>query len=553
MIEFMHYLREYWAYHQVNLSTKVNGLLYFLKRIPLIGKKIPLSIYRSYAIKQVLAVIFLIGTLLKRFVTKFLWLGAAFLLACGFTALRSSQNMNDLFYPIRPEMFSLGLFIWFFLVVLFMGFFSGYMIESKKSEVRFVDNFQLSKKRFFRGAMLLDILSEAICYLPTAFVYGLLIQQELRVMASVFCLYLAGNLFFQYLGRLLFMQQYSKSVRWLIGSLAATIILGTGGLLLWRDFGVTLGAALFSVPTIAIAALVAILSWYLLVHYKQETDFLLYMNQQNTLLAAKASTNVNRDKYLGEGLTMQKKLTLDSQESFQNLNGSQYLNALLFSRYRSILNKALRYRLYGIAVAWVLVLIGTLFNMFDLLDQEMMTAVLPSLFFIMYLITFGKKIVQLVFVNCDISMLYYPFYREASTILSGFNDRFKRTLFYNGILCIGIFSVFLLATVLNHFFLDWAFLGVLVLLLFSLSLLFSFHELFIYYLLQPFTGDMEVVSPVYKLISGVFYGIAYMQMQMRITGLFYAIGVSLVSLLYVAIGFFVIYKKAPSTFRIRNE
>lgn len=54
------------------------------------------------------------------------------------------------------------------------------------------------------------------------------------------------------------------------------------------------------------------------------------------------------------------------------------------------------------------------------------------------------------------------------------------------------------------------------LLLISLTALFSFHDLFIYYILQPFTKDMEVINPVYKFLSGALYWVAYLNIKVWI-------------------------------------
>nr|WP_313095616.1 hypothetical protein [Streptococcus parasuis] len=57
-------------------------------------------------------------------------------------------------------------------------------------------------------------------------------------------------------------------------------------------------------------------------------------------------------------------------------------------------------------------------------------------------------------------------------------------------------------------FKSYSFKSALFLLLISLTALFSFHDLFIYYILQPFTKDMEVINPVYKFLSGALYWVA---------------------------------------------
>lgn len=68
---------------------------------------------------------------------------------------------------------------------------------------------------------------------------------------------------------------------------------------------------------------------------------------------------------------------------------------------------------------------------------------------------------------------------------------------------------------------------------------------------------MSVKSPLYKVITWVFYYFAYMNTQVRATGFLYVIFISIISILYVAIGLVaiglvVIYKMAPKTFKIKE-
>ena len=48
-----------------------------------------------------------------------------------------------------------------------------------------------------------------------------------------------------------------------------------------------------------------------------------------------------------------------------------------------------------------------------------LTPIYGALFFVMYLASLGGPIVQLLFVNCDSAMLFYPFYRQPKAVLSG--------------------------------------------------------------------------------------------------------------------------------------
>ncbi len=100
-------------------------------------------------------------------------------------------------------------------------------------------------------------------------------------------------------------------------------------------------------------------------------------------------------------------------------------------------------------------------------------------------------------------------------------------------------------------FKSYSFKSALFLLLISLTALFSFHDLFIYYILQPFTKDMEVVNPVYKFLSGVLYWVAYLNIKRDLGSHLYTLLISIAMITYVSIGYWILLKKAPQTFRLK--
>ncbi|MFX3968615.1 hypothetical protein ACJBXI_10315, partial [Streptococcus suis] len=103
---------------------------------------------------------------------------------------------------------------------------------------------------------------------------------------------------------------------------------------------------------------------------------------------------------------------------------------------------------------------------------------------------------------CDISMLHYHFYREAKSIIAGFNYRFLQTCKLNLIFAT---SLCLAIMVLGRFAVSLETILLTALLLISLTDLLSFHDLIIYFILQPLTNDMDVVNPLYKFLSGALY------------------------------------------------
>ena len=100
-------------------------------------------------------------------------------------------------------------------------------------------------------------------------------------------------------------------------------------------------------------------------------------------------------------------------------------------------------------------------------------------------------------------------------------------------------------------FKTYSFKSTLFLFLISLTALFSFHDLFIYYILQPFTKDMEVINPVYKFLSGALYWVAYLNIKLDLGSHLYVLLISLAMIAYVSIGYWILLKKAPQTFRLK--
>ncbi|MFZ2915471.1 MAG: hypothetical protein WA038_03290, partial [Streptococcus suis] len=74
----------------------------------------------------------------------------------------------------------------------------------------------------------------------------------------------------------------------------------------------------------------------------------------------------------------------------------------------------------------------------------------------------------------------------------------------------------------------------------------------IYYILQPFTKDMEVINPVYKFLSGALYWVAYLNIKLDLGSHLYILLISIAMITYVSIGYWILLKKAPQTFRLKG-
>lgn len=536
-------LRYFWYQEKYNLYRTVNGFFYYLRKLPLVGKSIPESIFKSYSFKSGLFLILHILSIPSRFLVKGFWLLFHFYHASFWMNILATGEPT--FWKVLPNTWLLGFISWILFIGLANRFSKGLDPVISKSDREFLQNFGLSQSNFLQSQLFIEPILTTIYYLPTLVIFCLMTNQWLVFPVGLMTV-LAGHLTGHALNRWFFEHHILTrrnswhSWLWLTFVFALYVL-------------VTIFRNTFSlrmlVPILIIQPLLTWLSYYYLKQQTNHVDYLQYCMDQSLQMDKKIFETTKGNEYTRQGLQMQAKLNMETGKDLTHLSGMTYLNALLFDRYRSILTKKLHFRL-GCLLAIVLFIEGI--RWFSKEDIEISNANyiegLPFAFMVMYAASMGKAVAQMVFVNCDISMLHYPFYREAKTIIAGFHYRFLQTVKLNAAFSVSLLLALIIFTraqlPIESYLLT-------ALLLTSLTALFSFHDLFIYYMLQPFTKDMEVTNPVYKFLSGALYWVAYLNSRVDIGSHYYVIGVSCLLLLYVGFGYFFLLKKAPHTFRLK--
>ncbi|WP_105101072.1 hypothetical protein [Streptococcus suis] len=536
-------LRYFWYQEKYNLYRTVNGFFYYLRKLPLVGKSIPESIFKSYSFKSGLFLILHILSIPSRFLVKGLWLALNFYFASFWMNILACEELT--FWNILPGTWLLGFSLWLVFVGYAYRFGKGFEPFIAKSEREFMQNFGLSQSSFLKSQLFVEPIITSLSYLPALLIFSILSGSWLYLPLGLLIIP-AGSFTGQALNRWFFNRRIlSRRNSW-----QSWVILGTGlvviaCLIFFRNHL----SPIFLLPVLACQVL---LIWFGYRYLKQQTnhlDYLYYCMDQSLQMDKKIFEMTKGNEYTRQGLQMQAKLSTEKGKDLSHLSGMTYLNALLFDRYKKVLYKKVR--------NWVLSLVVILVALeafryylepFELTDAVLLRC-LPFSFMIMYIASSGKVVAQMVFVNCDISMLHYPFYREAKTIIAGFNYRFWQTCKLNLIFAS---SLFLTIMVLGRFAFSLETILLTALLLISLTALFSFHDLFIYYILQPFTKDMDVSNPLYKFLSGALYWVAYLNTQLDLGSHTYILLVSLAMIAYVSIGYWILLKKAPQTFRLKG-
>ncbi|HFR3503671.1 TPA: hypothetical protein ACHVAK_000473 [Streptococcus suis] len=537
-------LRYFWYQEKYNLYRTVNGFFYYLRKLPLVGKSIPESIFKSYSFKSALFLFLHILSVPSRFLAKGFWLLFHFYHASFWMNILSTEEPT--FWNILPNTWLLGFMFWFLFVGLNCRFSKVLDPVISKADREFMQNFGLAQSRFLQSQLFIEPILTTIFYLPTLIIFCLMTNQWLVFPVGLMTV-LAGHLTGHALNRWFFehrmLTRRNSWHTWLWGAFILVLYV----LAIIFRHQLSLGML---VPILLVQPF---LIWFGYGYLKQQTnhlDYLQYCMDQSLQMDKKIFELTKGNEYTRQGLQMQAKLSIEKGKDLSHLSGMTYLNALLFDRYRSVLTKKLHFRL-GCLLAIVLFIEGIRWFSKDDIQISNTNYIegLPFAFMVMYAASMGKAVAQMVFVNCDISMLHYPFYREAKTIIAGFHYRFLQTVKLNAAFS-GSLLLALIIFTRGQLPIETYLLTALLLL--SLTALFSFHDLFIYYILQPFTKDMEVVNPVYKFLSGALYWVAYLNTQLDLGSHLYILLISLAMIAYVSIGYWILLKKAPQTFRLKS-
>ncbi|MDR0886477.1 MAG: hypothetical protein LBN22_09030 [Clostridiales Family XIII bacterium] len=541
-----------WFYTLTAITETLNGFFYFLRKLPVIGTKIPTSLYKSKDIKLAFMIFVGIGKFVMQAGLKLIIVAIAYILSVCII----HQNLSfELFVngSTAPDavMAVIMLIVAMVLLPRIMELFYG---SPDKKMLAYISHFQLSYTKTVRSLSIFKEIKTLFLYVLPVLLFGWISGVGAFKLALV---YILMRLFcfvsFEMLGRKVDVEPIKeplKGILWAIFSLLAIAIV----VVMYRF---DLANVAISLPVMLVLAVLTILLGFLFFTYKSESRYIERLITVGNVRLEKTAAAVgnSQNKYLAEGVAMQKHISLGGERKFDHLKGSSLLNALLFYRYKKTLNKSIKIRLGAFALA---LFICAALNYFVpnvgayTVSESKFLKLLPGVVFLLYLIGYGKKIVQMCFVNCDVAMLHYPFYRESKTILSGFDQRFKKIFSLNTINALCVFALLLTICLFWGEGISMNFYVVMILFLVAVTLLLSFHELFIYYLLQPFASNMAVANPLYKIITFVFYLLCYATAQLHIKGYWFVLGISIVSLLYVGIGSIVIKNRAPKTFRFKD-
>lgn len=526
---------------RISTSIITNQFIYYFKRIPLLGKILPDRSYSFGDIKTFIAVVVAVFKVLINLLGKAAYVAVMLVL--------------PIYFEIPKELMP-GLFVneLFFLSMLFGPIAKAVIPRNTMNRYVCIKLMKMPANRYACTRMLLTHAGDGLLFLPCICVAGVFcgipVWQGCLLTALVFV--------FRILMEGAFLYVFRKTKRNLAVNMPfqwIMIILCLAGaylpVLLKTSVFTNTILLHFAVVILLLVAGAACLRYLLRYRdYSQITNATINLDQL-TMTNAKAIAKTR----FADVTLKEKDFTPEAviSKKAESKKGYQYLNEIFFQRHSRMLVKPVLIRLAVILAVFVG---GILFVLIKpTLAAEIgqgLIHMLPAFVFVMYFISLtGERICRAMFNNCDISLLRYSYYRDKNVILTNFKIRLIKILKVNLIPAVAIcLSLFIFVTAAG---IDWPLNEMLPfnLSILCLSVFFSVHHLFLYYVFQPYTSDLNMKNPLFNIINSVVYLACFVCLQIDSVPKSFALIVLAATTLYIAVALLLVYRFAPKNFRVK--
>ncbi|AIQ28452.1 hypothetical protein P40081_09875 [Paenibacillus sp. FSL P4-0081] len=533
------------AIMEIRGMSGANRLIFYFRKIPVIGKLLPASAYAETALKRTLSVIVYILKAIWAFLSKFAYLGLMVYMPVKLAGSELTLTLS--------AQYQLYLQVLLCLSFLVAAVSSAVILEPKRDKYIFVKLMRLPAERYMRVTLTLRGISFAVTFIPALMVFGNLLGAPLWQGGVLALLLTFWRIACEALHLWIF-DKYGivvvKKTSWVWTAIGAGYLLAYVPLL--PGFALVDSHMLFSLPLVLGVTVLGALCAVYIARYPD------YRN------AVDAVTKID-DPLLDMGRMMKEArvkdvATREQQYTAEQLNPGQfagksgyaYLNAIFFSRHRRLLIHPVQRRLVIIGALFAAALLTLLFSQaaFNRMAHYLISA-LPTFLILMNYTSIGERVCKAMFYNCDLSLLRYGFYREQSAILSNFRIRLLRISLLNLIpaaaICLAV-NLLILLSGENWGAADAVIFCVTIV---ALSLFFSVHHLFMYYIFQPYSTELNVKNPFFTIVNSIVLAAGFIAIQFKSEPGIFAFIVVLSAVVYMLAALILVYKFSGRTFRVK--
>lgn len=542
---------------KISTASTINRLILFCQRLPLIGRLVPDSLYGISEGKTAFLILGNLFRLNKRLLIKAMYIGFMVIWAYW---IRDMAGMGFSVFPVESIM----------TLFFFMSFIAAPLGLSKSMnldvgvDLMIIDKLRADADVYVPARIFERKIIDFFATMPFALLLAIdksySVPEALAILPLMTAAKLVGEALF--LSCFSFFRRFSKKTY----KTVSYCFLGIAIAVLIFPFFVIVSGNQFPFkrvvfhPVFVVGTL--LLAAFSVVYIRRYRLFrtLAWGTVVNFNLAMEKVKPRQKNQQFGDSAKWSKDLKDEDIRTtrFSNLTGYAFFNRVFFSRHRKFFGKKILIRVCLLAGIIIGLVIALLLIKEDL-GEEFPIRFLPVCFFIGYMVSLGRSATAAMFANCDVAMLSYPFYRSPSVVIRNFYLRLKTILLYNApsFALLLIFAVIfdLLAPLIQGIpgaRVQWTLIPLYVVTLVMMWIFFSFHDLFIYYIIQPYSADMSTKSKLFSFIQMGVYYISYMNMQLTHVNInIYMLIVIAATLVYFVVGLLAINKFCPRTFRLK--
>lgn len=525
----------------ISMSNKINLLIYYFKKLPLVGKLLKDTAYKEIKLKKIISIFVIILKAAQGFISPMAYVGLAVCLPIYFV-------YKDFSIESKYSVFTFMIFIMSFLIGGIMN--SNIMVSSKEKFIC-VKFLKMRARDYGLSMIFSQNIWSLICFLPTLIVVNIFFGRNAYhgiIMAVLIVLV-------KFVGEAFHMFVFEKTN--LIICKKYIFILGYSLLMLIAAYApmffklvIPMDSFIFNPFFILITIILGIVSIKYILNYKYYFRAFNEVNKIGDLF--KDEYAINDLKF--EDVKISEKDFSNSDlnsQMFSNKEGYEYLNAIFFNRHKKLLYKPMYIELVIIGIVFVLGVAAEF--IFPSVMQDIINDLykaIPAFLLIMYSISNSRRITKAMFYNCDISLLRYGFYRDKKVILKNFQVRLLKVAFINLIPAAAIgASIGIIVAIGN----PEKIVSVLpmIFMILILSLFFSVHDLFLYYIMQPYTTELNIKNPYFGIVNGIIFWICYLSSKIKTAPTYFGGIVLTITIVYIIVALCSVYKFAPKTFKVK--
>ncbi len=513
-------------------TYRVNSIIYSLQQIPFLGKLLPGSMYKSRGLKIAANILSAAWEVLATFLGKFLYL---------LIMVSMIGNFNK---GVPQENLSIHILLFLTIIGAYMN---TYMFNPSNDKYYAMILMRMDAREYTLSNYFYAVIKVIVGFLPFTIIMGR--SWGLSLFTCILLpFFIAGS---KLTAAWLILYRYEKTGISLNENLPPKFAWILTGVLLLAAYGlpytgIVVPAGAFTVIAVLVIA-AGVFCFVKIIGFTayREIYQLILSDKRNAL-----NTSTKTQEVLKE---QSRKMISQDTDIVSSRKGFEYFNELFIRRHKRILWRP------AVQVAFIsgIIIAGCLIVMqvngdFRQAVNNLLMVFLPYFVFIMYLINRGTSFTQVLFMNCDHSMLTYAFYKKPEFILKLFRIRLREIIKVNllpaAVIGIGLALLLYCSGGSKN---PWNYLILLVSIL-SMSVFFSVHYLVCYYLLQPYNVNTEMKSAFYRIVLSGTYLVCFFFMQLRMKTLIFGVMVTLFCILYCIGACIVVYKFASRTFRLRN-